>query len=105
MSGPFIVVRVTDNYEDGDETYLDIIGSRAKIEDAVVVTPADVETDELIELLDQDATGANWHDFVGWAEKLAGMIADNFYSCYTPDELSKRVLWDIACCGGFTEGA
>ena len=63
----------------------------------------DVTIEDIIELLDLDAEDANYHDFVGWAQVLADSIIKNDEVSRDGADLAKRVLWDIACRGGWTE--
>ena len=100
MSG-FTVLRAIDYDKDLQQFY---IGTRTDRNGAQAATFNDVTVNDLVEILDMDAEDQNYHDFIGWAQVLADSITKNDEFSRDGADLAKRVLWDIACRGGWTEG-
>jgi hypothetical protein len=88
-------MRITD--EDGSWIEED---SEDYTDDPDVTVERDIAptSDEIGRLLDADAESANWHDFVGFGEYLAALIAKE-----VDEPAAARVLRSIMDGGGFVD--
>lgn len=90
-------MRITN--KDGSGSWIEYVGEDYDDDPDVTVDKSPILTaEEIGRALDADAENANWHDFVGFGEYLAALIAKE-----VDQDAATRVLRSIMDGGGFVD--